>query len=82
MARHPFAAPQIDTALKAQQLAGGARIGERPVMVVDLLAEDPAPDRGPPAGVQAIGRRFHRRLAQIPSRVSPSAGHGVPMIRV
>ena len=64
MARQPFATPQIDTALKAQQLAGGARIGERPVAVVDLLAEDPAPDRGPPAGVQAIGRCFHRRLAR------------------
>ena len=66
MARQPFAAPDIDAALKAQQLAGGARIGKGPIMVVDLLAEDPAPDRGPPAGVQAIGRRFHRRLAPDP----------------
>ena len=46
MARQPFATPQIDTALKAQQLAGGTRIGERPVTVVDLLADDPAPGRG------------------------------------
>jgi hypothetical protein len=55
MARHPFATPQIDTALKAQQLARGARIGERPVTVVDLLAEDPAPGRLAPAGIRAIG---------------------------
>ena len=65
--RHPFAAQQIETALKAQKVARRARIGESQVMVVDLLAEDPAPDRGFPAGVQAIGRRFHRRLARDPS---------------
>jgi hypothetical protein len=73
VARYPFAAPEIDAALKAEQLAGSARIGERPVTVVDLLAEDPAPDRGTRAGVQAIGWRFRRRLARHPvSRVDAS----------
>src|SRR4051812_6018160 len=66
MARYPFASPQIDTALKAEHLAGGARISERLVVVVDLLAQEPAPDRRSPAGVQAIGRRLDRGPARYP----------------
>ena len=39
---------------------------DRQACWLDLLAEDTAPYRGTPAGVQAIGRRLHRRLAQDP----------------
>src|SRR5262249_16033739 len=50
-------AQQIDAALEAPQIAAGARIGEGPIVVVDRLGEEGAPDRGLKL---AVRRRYLR----------------------
>ena len=54
LAGHEAAAPQIDSELKADQPAAGARVGKGLVVVVDLLTDDAAPrGAGPALGVGA-----------------------------
>ena len=72
--------PQIDAALKAQQLAGGSRIGEGPGWL-SICWPRTWPQTDGPAGVHAISLRFYRRRAFDRVGASPSGVHGVLVSR-
>jgi hypothetical protein len=55
VARDQAAAPEIDAGLDPGDLAGGARVGKGLVVVVDLLAEQAAPDGWPAVVVRDGG---------------------------
>ncbi|CAE6847459.1 hypothetical protein R75461_07313 [Paraburkholderia nemoris] len=63
MARQEAAAPQVDARLETNQRAAGARIGERLIAVVDLLAEQTHPAGAAPAVVAGSSLRLRQRVA-------------------
>jgi hypothetical protein len=63
MAGQEASAPQIEPALKTAQPTVGARIGERLIPVVDLLAEEARPIGPTPTCARAAGIVLCQRVA-------------------